>query len=235
LIQHKAARDRAAEIMLDVLPRNGLAGLNGSARPSGDRVDMAHDHRCRAAGDRGLTYPMPVVTGSHALWSAVGSPDQRERSRMRRRDFMAGLGSAAACPVVVQAQQPTLPLIGYLGQGTAATDRPKLVALRQGLSEVGYVEGRNVVIEPRFAEGQFDRLPALAADLVRRQVAVIVANGPPPAHAMKAQSNTIPIVFAMGQDPVKEGLVVSFNRPGGNITGYVNLNNQLFGRRMGLR
>jgi len=102
------------------------------------------------------------------------------------------------------------------------------------LSEVGNVEGRNVAIEPRFAEGQFDRLPALAADLVRRQVAVIVANGPPPAHAAKAQSNTIPIVFAMGQDPVKEGLVVSFNRPGGNITGYVNLNNQLFGKRMGL-
>src|SRR6516162_1586148 len=153
---------------------------------------------------------------------------------MRRREFIAGLGSAAAWPVVARAQQPALPVIGYLGQGTAATDQPRLVAVRQGLSEVGYVEGRNVAIEPRFAEGQFDQLPALAADLVRRQVAVIVANGPPPAHAAKAQSNTIPIVFAMGQDPVKEGLVVSFNRPGGNITGYVNLNNQLFGKRMGL-
>ena len=153
---------------------------------------------------------------------------------MNRREIIAGLGSAAAWPVVARAQQPAMPVIGYLGQGTAATDQPRLVAVRQGLSEVGYVEGRNVAIEPRFAEGQFDQLPALAADLVRRQVAVIVANGPPPAHAAKAQSNTIPIVFAMGQDPVKEGLVVSFNRPGGNITGYSNFTNQLFGKRMGL-
>jgi putative tryptophan/tyrosine transport system substrate-binding protein len=155
---------------------------------------------------------------------------------MRRRDFIAGLGGATmAWPLTAKAQhQAAIPLVGYLGQGIAAAAQSRLVAVRQGLSEVGYVEGRNVAIEPRFAEGQFDRLPALAADLVRRHVAVIVANGLPPAHAAKAQSNTIPIVFGMGEDPVKEGLVASLNRPDGNITGYTNFANQLIGKRMGL-
>jgi putative tryptophan/tyrosine transport system substrate-binding protein len=154
---------------------------------------------------------------------------------MRRREFIAGLGGAAAWPLATRAQhRGAMPVVGYLGQGTAAASQPRLVAVRQGLSEVGYVVGRNVAIEPRFAEGQFDRLPALAADLVRSQVAVIVAQGPPPARAAKAQSNTIPIVFGMGEDPLKEGLVASFNRPDGNITGYTNFANQLIGKRMGL-
>jgi putative tryptophan/tyrosine transport system substrate-binding protein len=154
---------------------------------------------------------------------------------MRRREFIAGLGGAAAWPLATRAQhRGAMPVVGYLGQGTAAASQPRLVAVRQGLSEVGYVVGRNVAIEPRFAEGQFDRLPALAADLVRSQVAVIVAQGPPAARAAKAQSNTIPIVFGMGEDPLKEGLVASFNRPDGNITGYTNFANQLIGKRMGL-
>jgi putative ABC transport system substrate-binding protein len=153
---------------------------------------------------------------------------------VRRREFIAGLGSAAVWPLVARAQQPALPVVGFLGQGTAAAAQSRLDAVQQGLSEVGFIEGRNVAIEGRFAEGQFDRLPALAADLVRRQVAVIVANGPAPARVAKAQSSTIPIVFGMGEDPVKESLVASLNRPGGNITGYTNFSNRLLGKRMGL-
>jgi putative ABC transport system substrate-binding protein len=154
---------------------------------------------------------------------------------MRRRDFIAGLGSAAAWPLAARAQQRgAMPVVGFLGQGNAAQAQSRLDAVRQGLSEIGYVEGRNVAIGLRFAEGQFDRLPALAADLVRRQVAVIVAQGPPATRAAKAQSNTIPIVFGMGEDPVKESLVASLNQPGGNITGYTNFANQLLGKRMGL-
>jgi putative tryptophan/tyrosine transport system substrate-binding protein len=152
----------------------------------------------------------------------------------KRREFIAGLGSAAAWPLAARAQQPGMPVVGFLGQGTAAASQSRLVAVRQGLSEVGYVEGRNVAIESRFAEGQFDRLPALAADLVRHRVAVIVANGPPPARAARAQSDTIAIVFGMGEDPVKEGLVASLNRTGGNITGVSNFANRLLGKRMGL-
>jgi putative tryptophan/tyrosine transport system substrate-binding protein len=156
---------------------------------------------------------------------------------MRRREFILGVGSAAALPLTAKAQQPgavAVPVVGFLGQGTPEQGQSRLDAVRQGLSETGYVVGRDVAIEPRFAEGRFDRLPALAADLVRRQVAVIVANGPPPTRAAKAQSNTIPIVFGMGEDPVNEGLVASLNRPGGNITGYSNFANQLLGKRMEL-
>jgi len=135
-------------------------------------------------------------------------------------------GAAVAWPLSAKAQhRAAMPVVGFLGQSTATAAQPR---------QVGYVEGRNVAIEARFAEGQFDRLPALAADLVRRQVAAIVANGPAPARAAKAQSNTIPIVFGMGEDPVKEGLVASLNRPDGNITGYTNFANQLIGKRMGL-
>jgi putative tryptophan/tyrosine transport system substrate-binding protein len=125
-------------------------------------------------------------------------------------------------------------VIGFLSQGTAASSQSRLVAVRQGLSEVGFVEGRNAVIEYGFAEGQFDRLPALAADLVHRRVAVIIANGPPAARAAKGQSDTIAIVFAMGQDPVKEGLVASLNRTGGNITGVSFANNLSESKRLGL-
>jgi putative ABC transport system substrate-binding protein len=153
---------------------------------------------------------------------------------MRRRTFIVGLGSVPAWPIVARTQQQAKPVVGFLGQGTTAAAQSRLDAVRQGLSEVGYIEGRNVAIETRFAEGQFDRLPALAADLVRRQVAVIIANGPAPARAAKTQSNTIPIVFGMGEDPVNESLVASLNRPGGNITGYTNFSNRLLGKPMEL-
>jgi putative ABC transport system substrate-binding protein len=154
---------------------------------------------------------------------------------MRRRDFIAGLGSAVASPLVVRAQQPAMPVIGFLSS-RSPTDAANLIAgFRQGLAQSGFVEGRNVAIEFRFAELQNDRLPVLAADLVRRQVAVIAGvNSTQGVRVAKAATATIPIVFAIGGDPVKNGLVASLNRPGGNVTGVSILANELGPKRLGL-
>jgi len=140
---------------------------------------------------------------------------------MRRRDFIKGIvGATTAWPLTALAQQSKNPLIGYLNAGSAATTAHLLTVFRQSLAEAGYVEGRNVAIEYRFAEGRYDRLPAMASELARREVAVIVATGgTAPALAAKAATAAIPIVFGVTEDPVALGLVVSFARPGGNATG----------------
>jgi putative ABC transport system substrate-binding protein len=154
---------------------------------------------------------------------------------MRRRAFITLLGgTAAAWPLAARAQQAALPVVGYLNFGSPESDASRLTGLRRGLNQSGYVEGRNLVIEYRWAGNQADRLPALTADLVQLRVAVIVTPGLVATLAAKAATTSIPIVFSVGTDPVQLGLVASLNRPGGNLTGFNNVTNELGAKGLAL-
>jgi putative tryptophan/tyrosine transport system substrate-binding protein len=160
-------------------------------------------------------------------------------TRMGRREVITVLAGAAAasisCPLVTRAQQPNMPVIGFLDPRSPETIAERVRAFRQGLKDTGFVEGENVAIEYRWAEGQFDRLPALASELARRPVAVLVAPGSTNlAMAAKTATTTIPVVFAVGEDPVRLGLVASLARPGGNLTGVNFFNTELASKRLGL-
>ena len=154
---------------------------------------------------------------------------------MRRREFVKLIaGAAANLPLAARAQQPALPVVGYLGPGSPETDAFRVAAFRKGLAEAGFVEGQNVSILYKWAEDRHDRLPALAADLVRRQVAVIVATSTPATIAAVAATKTIPVVFEVAADPVRLGFVASLSRPGGNVTGVTQLGEEVLPKRLEL-
>src|SRR5215469_5075076 len=153
---------------------------------------------------------------------------------MRRREFVSLLSSAVVWPLAARAQQRSMPVVGGLSPATLEADAIRMNGIRQGLKDAGYIGGENVMIEYRSAENQLDRLPALASDLVSRQVNVIVTIATPAAQAAKSATNTIPIVFNLGVDPVQLGLVTSFNRPGGNVTGVYGMELAIAGKRLEL-
>jgi len=153
---------------------------------------------------------------------------------MRRREFITLLGGVATWPLTVRAQQPAMPVVGFMMAGSRAALRDEIAAFEAGLKEMGFVEGQNLALEYRFAEWQFDRFPALASDLIHRQVSVIVASSPQGALAAKRATTTIPIVFSIGADPIETGIVSSLSRPGGNVTGVYQFTAGLEAKRLGL-
>jgi putative tryptophan/tyrosine transport system substrate-binding protein len=176
----------------------------------------------------------PAGTGSKAERTGIGSPAKLWRAEMRRREFIAGLGSVTAWPLAGRTQQSAVPVIGWLDWRLPGAPRDFIEAFMVGLAEKGFAEGRNVAMEYRYAEDHAERLPMLAAELVRRNVALIVAPSAQSATAAGAATQTIPIIFTAGSDPVEIGLVPSLNRPGGNVTGVNIMAIDIAGKRLDL-
>jgi putative tryptophan/tyrosine transport system substrate-binding protein len=171
----------------------------------------------------------------YVVTDALPKGRRMQFDRLQRREFITLLGGGTAWPLAARAQQQAMPVVGYLSAGTPEAERLTLAAFRQGLAEAGYIEGRNVIIEYRFGQNQPDRLPELAADLVRGRVVVIVApGGMAQVRAAKAATTAIPIVFTVAVDPIEQGLVASLNRPGGNLTGFAQMNTEIVAKRLGL-
>jgi putative ABC transport system substrate-binding protein len=192
---------------------------------------------CTATGcpiEKSLAHPLTEYRKFDILRTSLGCGDPKMRFDLQRRELIALLGGAVLWPFAARAQQQSMPVVGFLSSGSPEADALRLSAVQRGLKEIGYVEGQNVAIEYRGARSQYDHLPALAVDLVGRQVNVIVTIGIPPTLAAKAATNTIPIVFAMGADPVQLSLVTGLNRPGANITGVYALNYAVMGKRLEL-
>src|SRR5262249_10874489 len=212
-----------------VASRRRLHRPNSQGRETG-RPAGAVGHETR------ISYQPQYCQRARARRAASAARPCRRGARMRRRDFIALLGSTAvAWPLTVRGQQPAIPAVGYLSSGTSAGFAHFVDAFREGLSETGYVEGRNVTFQFRWAEGHEDRLPALAGGLVARQVAVIaVTGGLHPAVVAKAATSIIPIVFTGGGDPEKLGLVASLARPGANATGAINFSPVVTAKRLEL-
>jgi ABC-type uncharacterized transport system substrate-binding protein len=220
---------------------SGLPPQAAKKRISADFAFLCHFRRTHPQQKQRAFAPWEYRESGHGLagWGViffVRITGGRMASSIGRRKFMSALGGTAlAWPFAARAQQPTIPVIGYLQTGSPEANPQFLAAFRKGLSEMGYVEGRNLAVEYRYAQNDNARLATLAADLVRRQVAVIATPSSDAAtFAAKAATTTIPIVFEMGGDPVQSGLVASLNRPGGNITGVTSMNAELSAKRLGL-